>query len=234
MEKVVRELRAIVFQGRDTGPPGSGPARRHRHSAGLDLRPAERRSGRLFPSSTANWRLCVTISTTRASRPPISRPPMRFCRPRLRRLRRPRSRRARRRPPGPDPAPIRRPKLRPASSMAPRPPFGAAISPRPNRRCATMSIITATARAVPEARFYLAKALMARHEWADAATAEIGAVRGWPKNAVGSGGCGRPLTGSRGAEEAGRCLSGPGRTGASLSQGQPRGDPRRRRPADPS
>ena len=32
----------------------------------------------------------------------------------------------------------------------------------------------------PEARFYLAKTLMSRKAWPDAATAEIGAIRGWP------------------------------------------------------
>lgn len=32
----------------------------------------------------------------------------------------------------------------------------------------------------PEAKFYLGKALMVRHVWADSATAEIGAIRGWP------------------------------------------------------
>jgi TolA-binding protein len=32
----------------------------------------------------------------------------------------------------------------------------------------------------PEARFYLAKTLIARKAWPDAATAEIGAIRGWP------------------------------------------------------
>jgi TolA-binding protein len=32
----------------------------------------------------------------------------------------------------------------------------------------------------PEARYYLAKTLMARGDWPDAATAEIGAIRGWP------------------------------------------------------
>ncbi len=32
----------------------------------------------------------------------------------------------------------------------------------------------------PEARFYLAKTLLARKAWPDAATAEIGAIRGWP------------------------------------------------------
>ena len=33
----------------------------------------------------------------------------------------------------------------------------------------------------PEARFWLAKTLMARRAWPDAATAEIGAIRGWPR-----------------------------------------------------
>lgn len=33
----------------------------------------------------------------------------------------------------------------------------------------------------PEARFYLAKTLVARKAWPDAATAEIGAIRGWPR-----------------------------------------------------
>ena len=32
----------------------------------------------------------------------------------------------------------------------------------------------------PEARYYLAKTLMGRRAWPDAATAEIGAIRGWP------------------------------------------------------
>lgn len=33
----------------------------------------------------------------------------------------------------------------------------------------------------PEARYYLAKTLIARKAWTDAATAEIGAIRGWPR-----------------------------------------------------
>lgn len=33
----------------------------------------------------------------------------------------------------------------------------------------------------PEARYYLARTLMARQAWPDAATAEIGAIRGWPR-----------------------------------------------------
>jgi TolA-binding protein len=32
----------------------------------------------------------------------------------------------------------------------------------------------------PEARYYLAKTLLERRAWADAATADIGAIRGWP------------------------------------------------------
>jgi TolA-binding protein len=32
----------------------------------------------------------------------------------------------------------------------------------------------------PEARYYLARTLIAREAWPDAATAEIGAIRGWP------------------------------------------------------
>ncbi|HLZ85383.1 MAG TPA: tetratricopeptide repeat protein [Caulobacteraceae bacterium] len=32
----------------------------------------------------------------------------------------------------------------------------------------------------PEARYYLGRALMAREAWPDAATADIGAIRGWP------------------------------------------------------
>jgi TolA-binding protein len=32
----------------------------------------------------------------------------------------------------------------------------------------------------PEARYYLARTLMTRQAWPDAATAEIGAIRGWP------------------------------------------------------
>ncbi len=33
----------------------------------------------------------------------------------------------------------------------------------------------------PEARYDLARALMARHAWAEAATSDIGAIRGWPR-----------------------------------------------------
>jgi TolA-binding protein len=32
----------------------------------------------------------------------------------------------------------------------------------------------------PEARYYLARTLIAREAWPDAATADIGAIRGWP------------------------------------------------------
>jgi TolA-binding protein len=33
----------------------------------------------------------------------------------------------------------------------------------------------------PEARYYLARTLISRHAWAEAATADIGAIRGWPR-----------------------------------------------------
>ncbi|MHB8529413.1 MAG: tetratricopeptide repeat protein [Caulobacteraceae bacterium] len=33
----------------------------------------------------------------------------------------------------------------------------------------------------PEARYYLGRALMVRKDWPEAATAEIGAIRGWPR-----------------------------------------------------
>jgi tol-pal system protein YbgF len=33
----------------------------------------------------------------------------------------------------------------------------------------------------PEAHYYLGKTLLARRAWPDAATADIGAIRGWPK-----------------------------------------------------
>jgi tol-pal system protein YbgF len=33
----------------------------------------------------------------------------------------------------------------------------------------------------PEGRYYLGKTLMARHAWPEAATADIGAIRGWPQ-----------------------------------------------------
>ncbi len=32
----------------------------------------------------------------------------------------------------------------------------------------------------PEARYYLARTLISRHAWPEAATADIGAIRGWP------------------------------------------------------
>ncbi|MGH6993518.1 MAG: tetratricopeptide repeat protein, partial [Caulobacteraceae bacterium] len=33
----------------------------------------------------------------------------------------------------------------------------------------------------PEARYYLGRALMARKDWPEAATSDIGAIRGWPQ-----------------------------------------------------
>ena len=182
MEKVVRELRAIVFQGRDTGHPVvvqpadtdtrlstlsdrlsdaqqaisklNGELEVVRH----DLDESARQTSDL---KAANAVLQAKISTLEAAPPQAAPPPVAA--------------------PGP------------TSEAAPPP-------PSPSSQLNAAEAVAnggdwATAEPLlrdyveqhgdgprgPEAKFYLGKALMARREWADAASAEIGAIRGWPR-----------------------------------------------------
>lgn len=181
MERVVRELRAIVFQGRDTGHPVVvQPADTDSRLASLadrlsdaqqsisrlngqlevvrhDLDDARQQASDL---KAANAVLQAKIATLEAA--PVSRavaPP----------------------PPDLDPradAPTQTPssRLNAAVAAVRGGDFGTA---EPLLRDYVDRY--GDGPRGPEARFYLGKVLTARHEWADAATAEIGAIRGWPK-----------------------------------------------------
>jgi TolA-binding protein len=181
MEKVVRELRAIVFQGRDTGHPiVVQPADTDTRLSALsdrlsdaqqaisklngelevvrhDLDESARQASDL---KAANAVLQAKIAALEAAPPPQAAPP---------------------------PA-----SLGPISEASPPP------SPESQFRAGVTAVNDGdwgTAEPLlrdyidhhgdgprgPEAKFYLGKVLMARREWADAATADIGAIRGWPK-----------------------------------------------------
>ena len=181
MEKVVRELRAIVFQGRDTGHPVVvQPADTDTRLSALsdrlsdaqqaisklngelevvrhDLDESARQTSDL---KAANAVLQAKITSLEAAPPPQAAPPAAV--------------------PGP------------TSELTPPP------SPLSQLNAAEAAVNGgdwASAEPLlrdyiqhygdgprgPEAKFYLGKALMARREWADSATAEIGAIRGWPR-----------------------------------------------------
>ena len=180
MEKVVRELRAIVFQGRDTGHPVVvQPADTDSRLASISdrLSDAQQAISKLNGElevvrhdvddsrqqtsdlKAANAVLQAKITALEAAPQPQSAP----------------------QPVGPGPAAEPAPEA-PSSQLN-----GAEAAVRGGDFASAEPALRdyidhyGDGRRGPEARFYLAKALMARHEWADAATAEIGAVRGWPK-----------------------------------------------------
>lgn len=183
MEKVVRELRAIVFQGRDTGHPVVvEPADTDARLATLtdrlsdaqqsiaklngqlevvrhDLDEAARQASDL---KAANAVLQAKVTAIESAPPPQAAP-----------------------------APVAAPG--PTSEASPPP-----MTPSSQLNTAVAAVNAGdfgTAEPMlrdyvdrygdgprgPEAKFYLGKTLMARRAWADAATAQIGAIRGWPK-----------------------------------------------------
>jgi TolA-binding protein len=175
MEKAVKELRAIVFQGRETGTPVVvQPADTQSQLAGLgdkvgditqtlarvngelevikhDLDEARQTISDLRTENVAlKDRLAALETAAKAAGPP---PPAAAA------------------PPGLDPAAV----------------FAAA---KETFDSGDMTAAEAAFRDYvdkfgdgpggPEARYYLARTLIAREAWPDAATAEIGAIRGWP------------------------------------------------------
>jgi TolA-binding protein len=184
MEKVVRELRAIVFQGRDTGHPVVvQPADTDTRLSALsdrlsdaqqaisklngelevvrhDLDEAARQASDL---KAANAVLQAKVSALEAAPPPAAPPPA----------------------PAAGPGPL--------SEASPPPPtpssqFAAAVAAVNGGDWATAEPLLrdyvdryGDGPRGPEAKFYLGKTLMARRAWADAATADIGAIRGWPR-----------------------------------------------------
>ena len=179
MEKAVRELRAIVFQGRETGAPVVvQPADTQSQIAGLgdklgditqtlarlngelevikhDLDEARRSASDLrAENATLKDRVAALEAAAKAATAP---------------------------PPPPPP---------PAAAADTADPASAFAAAKAAFESGDMSTAEAGFRDYvdrygdgpggPEARYYLAKALMARQAWPDAATAEIGAIRGWP------------------------------------------------------
>jgi tol-pal system protein YbgF len=184
MEKAVKELRAIVFQGRETGQPVViQPADTDSQIGGLtdhlndldrtlsklngemevvrhDLDQARQDNSDLRAQiAVLKSQLAAVDGAVRALTPPP--------------------------PPPPDPnAP-------PAAAPEPADPATAFAAARATLKAGD----TATAEAEfkdfvdrfgdtprgPEARYYLGRLLLQRRAWADAASADIGAIRGWPK-----------------------------------------------------
>jgi TolA-binding protein len=182
LEKAMKELRAIVFQGRETGAPVviqpadtdgqlgrltdrlndidqtlahlNGELEVIRHDLDQSHRDLEQTRG-------ANAELRERLDTLERSVKALTPPP----------------------PPPPEAA------TAPATPAAPDP---AAMFAEARTALEQGDMHTAEAglRAFldtsgdgprgPEARYYLARTLMARKDWPDAATADIGAIRGWP------------------------------------------------------
>jgi tol-pal system protein YbgF len=186
MEKVMRELRAIVFQGRETGQPVVvQPADTENQIAALTERvndleqTLQRLNGQLETTNhaldqsgrdaaalrTENAQLREHLAALDQKIASISQPP----------------------PPPPETAD--------QSAPPPPPPAADAASAFTAAKRALFDGDYRTAEAgfhdyvdrygdTPkgqEARYYLAKTLIARKAWPEAATADIGAIRGWPQ-----------------------------------------------------
>jgi TolA-binding protein len=187
MEKAMKELRAIVFQGRETGAP-------------VVVQPADteanfqRLSDRLGDLEQSLAKLNGELEVTRhdgdLSRQGVGdlRATLAGMKDEIATLEKAVQALS---PPSPPPAPppgdsgVAPPAAAPATDPAAR--FAAAQTALEQGDMATAE---AGFRAFiaqngdgpkgPEARYGLARALIARHDWQDAATADIGAIRGWP------------------------------------------------------
>ena len=181
IEKVVRELRAIVFQGRDTGHPVVvQPADVDSRLAGL----ADRVNDAQQEIAKLNGQLEIVRHDLDQARQQASdlKAENAVLQSKMTALEA-----------GPPP-PVRA-EPAPASTFEAPPPPPTSSSQLGEAIAATNAGDMATAEPLlrdyidhsgdgprgPEARFYYAKTLMARRAWAEAATAEIGAIRGWPK-----------------------------------------------------
>lgn len=179
MEKVVRELRAIVFQLRDSGKPVVV------QPADTDAR-MEELSTRLADLEQTLRRLNGTLETTTFELDQAKRENARLkgeVETLTQRLTAAEQRLT-------DPAPAEAPAERPAAAAAAEPgeAFAAArklmlAGDYDGAEAAFGEFVEANpdhARA-PEARYWLGKTLTVRSAHADAATAYIGAIRGWPQ-----------------------------------------------------
>ncbi len=181
MEKAMKELRAIVFQGRETGAP-------------VVVQPAETQSQILgvgdkindLGQSLAriNGQLEVIKHDLDQTRQEVQdlRQTNGALRERLAILEKTVKDLT-----APPPPPVTPPPTTPAATLDPPAAFAAARSAFDTGDMATAEAgfrdyvdHYGDGPGGPEARFYLARTLMARKAWPDAATAEIGAIRGWP------------------------------------------------------
>jgi TolA-binding protein len=182
MEKVIKELRAIVFQGRQTGQPVVvQPAQTESELATL----SDHVSDLGQSVSKLNGELEVVRHDLDQARQDAAdaRAANAVLKEQIAELTRTQSP-----PPAPDPASMAAPAPEPAP--APRP--GASALSAPLDALASGDMASAEAGfkdyvdrngdgpLAPEARYYLARTLMARRAWAEAATADIAAIRGWP------------------------------------------------------
>jgi tol-pal system protein YbgF len=178
IEKAVRELRAIVFQGRETGAPVVvQPADTQSQIAGV----GDKVGDITQTLARVNGELEVIKHDLDEARQAVSdlRAENGALKDRLAALET--AQKAAAAPPPPPPPPATEPPADAASAFAAA--KGAFDS-------GDMTTAEAGFRDYvdrygdgpggPEARYYLAKTFMARQAWPEAATAEIGAIRGWP------------------------------------------------------
>jgi TolA-binding protein len=184
MEKAIKEMRAILFQGRETGAP-------------VVVQPADTEAnlGRLSDRlndvdqtlAKMNGELEVMRHDLDQSRQGLSE--LRAANAALREEVGGLEKTVQSLTPPPPPPPGAEPAVAPqaAAALDPEGQFAAAQAALEQGDMATAE---AGFRAYisqagdgprgPEARYGLARALISRHDWADAATADIGAIRGWP------------------------------------------------------
>ena len=183
MEKVVRELRAVVFQGRETGQPVVvQPAETQSQIAGL----TDRLNDLDHTLTRLNGEIEILKHDLDQARHEVAdlREHDAVLKEQLGAL--DQQLRALTAPPPPPPLPEEAAATAPAQDPAVA--FAAA-------RAALQGGDDASAEAGfrdfvnrfgdapqgPEARYYLGRILLARQAWAEAATADIGAIRGWPR-----------------------------------------------------
>ena len=178
MEKAMKELRAIVFQGRETGAPVVvQPADTQSQIAGLgdklgditqtlarlngelevikhDVDEARQAASDLHAENVA---LKDRVAALEAAAKAAAAPPL------------------------PPPAPAAAAPGDPASAFAAaKAAFDAGDMPTAEAGFRDYVDRYGDGPGGPEARYYFARTLMSRQAWPDAATAEIGAIRGWP------------------------------------------------------
>lgn len=183
LEKVVRELRAIVFQGRETGAP-------------VVIQPAETQgqinsvSDRLNDLDRTLTRMNGEMEVVRHDLDQ-ARQDNSDLRAQVAALKQEVGALEQRLAPPPAPAPAAAPpeQAPPQAANDPVQAFAAArtLWQSGDNAGAEAAFRDFTDRfgdnaRAPEARYYLGKILLARQAWPEAATAEIGALRGWPQS----------------------------------------------------